>query len=117
MAIQASVTTIFQAVGALGGSDSITNSMVTPTNTNAPPPSAAQLQPGNNVIYVPQGFTVNVAMIRSPSTSTNAKTAKVQSSDANSGSWTNQPIVYPVTGLSTFAIYSTGTETVEINWS
>lgn len=117
MAINATILVTYTASGALGGADQITNSMSTATNTNAPPPSAAQLQAGNNIILVPTGFTVNVAFIRPPSTSSNGKTAKAVTGDSNTGAWTNDPIIYPVTGLTQFIINSTGSETVEINWS
>jgi len=117
MSINATILVTYTAVGALGGTDQIVNSMTTPANTNAPPPSAAQLQAGNNQILVPQGFTCNVAFIRPPGNSTNAKTAKAVSGDTNTGSWTSAPIIYPVSGLTSFYIASAGTETVEIDWS
>jgi|SRR6185437_2589554 len=116
MAIQASITVQYQATGALGGVDSYVTSMVTPTNTNAPPPTIVQLSSGDNAIAVPSGFTANVAFIRPPSTSSNAKTVKAVSGDSNSGAWTSAPVVYPVSGLSSFYVHSAGSETLEINW-
>jgi len=117
MAIEATITVIYQAVGAVGGTDSITNSMVSPDNTNAPPPGAATLQGGaNNVILIPNGFTVTSAYLRPPVTSTNSKTVKGVSSDTGLPGWTNQPIVVPVTANGQIVIFSTSLETIEINW-
>ena len=111
MAISAQLTVLFQVTSAIGGSSGDVHSMVTPVNSNAPPPNAATLQPGTNTIVVPTGFTVSVAFIRPPSTSTNVKAV-----GTGSGAWTSAPLVVPVTAGGTLVITSTSSETVEIDF-
>jgi hypothetical protein len=117
MALQPTLTVIYNCVGAIGGSDSIYNSMAAPANTNAPPPTAAALQAGNNTILIPASpYVVTVAFMRPPSNSVNVKTLKGISGDTGLSSWTNQPVVIPCTAGESIVIGSVGSETIEINF-
>lgn len=86
----------------------------TVTNAASVTPTRIALSAGDNTLTAPSGVTVNGVLLLPPSTSTNAKTVKAASGDTNTGYWTNQPIVYPVTAGNPVHINSTGSEAVDV---
>ena len=115
-----SKTSTFSCAIGVSGDGLVSNCFIPPqspfTNANAPgavPAPVVSLSSGENAIAVPSGAAY-VAI--SPSLlSTNTKTAKGATGDTGFN-FTNQMLVLPVAGLSSFYINSTAAETITLAW-
>ena len=113
----ATVTLLGNTLGSGGQPLMQDSQQTTPTNTNAPPPSSAQLVAGSITILVPTGYTVSRCTMLPPSASANAKTVKGISGDTGLSGWTTGSITVPVVAGGSFVVVSAGTETLQIGWS